>query len=142
MLFLLLQKLFSFLRYLNCCLDFSITYKNGLIRKVRLISEFMTSPLEKQTIAIYILPNISRSKGSQTMKFGQSTVYNMRNIFLEKLYTKCGAETIPRPLSNISKISISLDQQFVQFAFIICQVDRKVLKLSYRPLGLTSYKAF
>ena len=70
----------------------------------------MTSLPEKQTIAIYILPSISRSKGSQTMKFGQSIVYNLRNIFLEKLYTKCGGETIPRPLSKILKISISLDQ--------------------------------
>ena len=31
------------------------------------------------------------------MKFGQLIKYNLRNIFLEKLYTKCGAETIPRP---------------------------------------------
>ena len=29
------------------------------------------------------------------MKFGQLIEYNMRNIFLEKLYTKCGGETIP-----------------------------------------------
>ena len=31
------------------------------------------------------------------MKFGQFTEYNMRNIFLEKSYTKCGGETIPKP---------------------------------------------
>ena len=29
------------------------------------------------------------------MKFGQLIEYNMRNIFLEKLYTKCGRETSP-----------------------------------------------
>ena len=39
------------------------------------------------TVAIHILPNIS-SKGNQTMKFGQLIEYNMRNIFLEKSYTK------------------------------------------------------
>ena len=50
----------------------------------------MTSQPGKQTIAIHILPNISRSKGNQTMKFGQLIEYNMRNIFLEKSYTKCG----------------------------------------------------
>ena len=50
----------------------------------------MTSQPGKQTIAIHILPNISRSKGNQTMKFGQLIEYNMRNIFLEKPYTKCG----------------------------------------------------
>ena len=44
------------------------------------------------------------------MKFGQLIEYNLRNIFLEKSYTKCGGETIPRPFSKKSKLSISLDQ--------------------------------
>ena len=57
----------------------------------------MTSQPGKQTIATYTLPNISRSKDNQTMKFGKLIRYNMRNIFLEKAYTKCGGETIPRP---------------------------------------------
>ena len=57
-----------------------------------------------------MLPNISRSKSNKTVKFGQLTSYNMRNIFLEKLYTKCGGETILRPSSKNSKLSISLDQ--------------------------------
>ena len=35
----------------------------------------------------------------------------MRNIFVEKSYTECAGETIPRPLSKKSKLSISLDQQ-------------------------------
>ena len=56
------------------------------------------------------MPNISRSKGNQTMKSGQSTECNMRNIFLEKSYTKCGRETRPRPYSKKLKLSISLDQ--------------------------------
>ena len=43
------------------------------------------------------------------MKFGQLIEYN-RNIFVEKSYTKCAGETIPRPLSKKSKLSISLDQ--------------------------------
>ena len=62
----------------------------------------MTSQLGKQTIAIHILPNVSRRKGNQTMKFGQLIEYNMRNIFLEKPYTKCSGETIPRPFSKQS----------------------------------------
>ena len=70
----------------------------------------MTSQSGKQTIAIYILPIISRSKGNQVMKFGQLIEYNKRNIFVEKSYTKCAGETIPRPLSKKSKFSISLDQ--------------------------------
>ena len=44
------------------------------------------------------------------MKFGQLIKYNLRNIFLEKLYTKCGGETIPRPFFKESKWSLSLDQ--------------------------------
>ena len=70
----------------------------------------MTSQPGKQTIAIHILPNISRSKGNQTMKFGQLIECNMRNIFLEKSYTKCGGETIPRLFSGKWKLSITLDQ--------------------------------
>ena len=53
-----------------------------------------------QTIAIHILPNISRNKGNQPMKSGQLIEYNMRTIFLEKSFSKCGGETIPRPLSK------------------------------------------
>ena len=44
------------------------------------------------------------------MKFGQLIEYNMRNISLEKLHTKCGEETSPRPFSKKSKLSISLNQ--------------------------------
>ena len=41
-----------------------------------------------QTIAIHILPNISKSKGNQAIKFGQLIEYKKRNIFLKKLYQK------------------------------------------------------
>ena len=57
-----------------------------------------------------MLPNISRSKGDQTMKFGQLIEYNMRNIFLEKSYTKYDGETSSRPFSEKLKLTISLDQ--------------------------------
>ena len=56
----------------------------------------MTSQLGYQAIVMHVLPNILRSKSNQTMKRGQLTEYNMRNIFLKKPYTKCGGETIPR----------------------------------------------
>ena len=70
----------------------------------------MTSQPGQKTIVIHILSNISRSKGNQTMKFGQLIECNMRNIFLEKSFTKCGGETHPRPFSEKLKLSISLDQ--------------------------------
>ena len=44
------------------------------------------------------------------MKFDQLIEYNMRNISVEKSYTNRAGETIPRPLSKRSKLSISLDQ--------------------------------
>ena len=62
--------------------------KNGLIRNKRLTSKFMTSQPGLQTIAIHRLPNISESKGSQTMKVDLLIEYNKRNIFLQKLCRK------------------------------------------------------
>ena len=44
------------------------------------------------------------------MKYGQLIEYNMRNIFLEKSFTKCGGDTIPSPFSNKLKLKLSLDQ--------------------------------
>ena len=80
------------------------------------------------------------------MKFGQLIEYNVRNIFLEKSYTKCGGKTIPRPFFKKWKFSISLDQysKVLYFVFIVCQVEdyRKWLKLSCRSLAFTSNKAF
>ena len=54
---------------------------------------------------------MSRSKGNYAIKFGQLIEDNMKNIFLEKSYAKCGGETTPSPFSKKSKLSISLDQQ-------------------------------
>ena len=83
MLFISHQKLFLFSRYLNFCLDFLVMQQNGLLRKIRLVSTFTTSQPGKETIVMYILPNISRSKGNQTMKFGELIECNTWNIFLE-----------------------------------------------------------
>ena len=49
-------------------------------------------------------------KPNQTMKFSQLIEYNIKNIFLEKPFTKCGGETIPRPFSEKLKLTIFLDQ--------------------------------
>ena len=68
----------------------------------------MTSQRGYQTIVIHILPNISRSKGNQTMKFGQLIECNMKIIFLEKSFAKYDTGTSPRPFSEKLKLSISL----------------------------------
>ena len=61
----------------------------------------MTSQPGLQTI--HILPNISQTKGNQTMKFGQSIEYKKRNIFLQKLCRKWGKETSYRLLFIFEK---------------------------------------
>ena len=47
--------------------------------------KFMTLQTWKQTITIHILPNISRSKGNETMKFDQLIDYNHTQKVVEKL---------------------------------------------------------
>ena len=70
------------------------------------------------------------------MTFGQLIEYDMRNTFLEKSYTKCVGETIPRPF-----LKNEIDYIFASI-FILCQVKeyQDILKLNCRPLAFTSYK--
>ena len=44
------------------------------------------------------------------MELSQLIENNMRNIFLEKSYSRCGGEASPRPFSENLKLIISLDQ--------------------------------
>ena len=57
---------------------------------------------------------MSTSKGNQPMKFGHLIEGNMRNIFLEKSYAKCGGA----------------------FVFVVSQVEgyQNILNLNCRPL--------
>ena len=41
---------------------------------------------------MHILPNISRNKDNQKIKFSQLVEYNMRNTSVEKAYQECGGE--------------------------------------------------
>ena len=70
----------------------------------------MTSKPGNKTIRIHIVLNITRSKDNQTREFGQLIEYNMRNIFPETSYTKCGGDTTCRNFSKKLKLIISLDQ--------------------------------
>ena len=62
-----------------------------------LFSKFMTSETGQKIITLHILHNIPRSEDNQAMKFRQVIEYNVRNIFLEKLFTKYSAEASLRP---------------------------------------------
>ena len=43
----------------------------------------MAAQTGEQIIAIHVLPNIPKSKGSPAMNFGQLTKFNMRKIFFK-----------------------------------------------------------
>ena len=68
----------------------------------------MTSQPGLQTIAIHILPNISQSKGSETMKFGQVIACNKRNIFLQNYAENEAKRLVPdHLLFFLKKINMS-----------------------------------
>ena len=56
----------------------------------------MAGPFGQQITTTLTMSNFSRSKGNQTIRFGQLIEYNMRNNFLEKSYTKYSGEASPR----------------------------------------------
>ena len=55
-----------------------------------------------------ILPNISRCRSNQKMKFGQLIEYNMRNSYLKNYTQNVVEKLFPNPTK--SKLRISLDQ--------------------------------
>ena len=65
-----------------------------MIRKIRLLSKFVTSKPGSQTLAIHILTNIARSKKNQAMIFGQLIEYSMRDIFLDVVEEKMWRQNI------------------------------------------------
>ena len=82
---------------LKCSYWSFLWFSGKLIFENWLISKFMTSQTVQEIIRIHILPNIFRSKSNHTMTFCQLMEYNVRNIFLQKLCTKCGGEASSRP---------------------------------------------
>ena len=55
----------------------------------------MTTQPAQKAILIHILPNISRSKDNQTVKLGQLTECNMKNILIENYRKKVEQKLIP-----------------------------------------------
>ena len=81
------------------------------------------------------------------MTFGQVIEYDVKNIFLAKLFTKSGGETSPRPFHKKSKLNRFLDQQtkrlYSQFlVYVIAENHQNILKLRYWPFAFNSYKIF
>ena len=103
--------------------------KNGLIRRIRLISKFMTSqPGYNTTIIIHTLPNISQSKGNQKIKLGKAKEHNKRNIFFQKSFRKWGKETSSRLLPLFQKSFIWCKNKWTMSSFKYIAI---VLNLAY-----------
>ena len=65
--------------------------KNRLIIKrpfKKLLSRIMASQAVQLIIKTHIFPNISRSKGNQSMNFAQLTEYNVRKLFFSENHAK------------------------------------------------------
>ena len=97
----ILRTLYT-LKIFNFCTAF-FGHVGKRLKKLRLISNFMMSSTGKKLITVNILPNISRRKGNQTVKFGQSIEYTVKNIFLQKSCRKRGRETGFRSLLFLRK---------------------------------------
>ena len=89
-----------------------VMQKNSLVRKVNVNFKFMTSQPGIQASTMHILPNISRNKDYQTIKFGKLIEYNIyKKRFCSKIIHRCGGESSSRPFFKKSKFSRSMDQQ-------------------------------
>ena len=79
----------------------------------------MTSQAGLETIAIHILPNISQSKGNQTMKFGQLIQYNKRNIFFKNYAENEEGRLVPDLFLFFEKVSYEVKASGLQLSFDI-----------------------
>ena len=108
MLFISLQKLFSFSRYKFLSSLFDHVSKQLDYKKVNFkfcdVTAWLTNYFNTH-VTQYL-----ENKSNQTMKFDQLIEGNKRNIFLEKSYTKFGGEFSPRPFPEKYNLSISLEQ--------------------------------
>ena len=67
----------------------------------------------KQTLATHIAQYLKKKRQSD------NEIWSVNNIFLEKSFSKCGAETNLRPFFKKSRLSISLDQDSLKF-YTVC----------------------
>ena len=72
-------------------------YKNGLVRKLLLISEFMLTLTGQPMIAIHLLPKTARGKSSQTIKFCQLQNITQEIFFLKNRTQNVVKKLVPDP---------------------------------------------
>ena len=78
------------------------------------------------------------------MKFSQLIKYNMRNIFIEKSYTKCGGETGPRPFFSgklkLRNLWINSLKLFLLNPKLLAEYIKIKLQTTYCYLILSKFK--
>ena len=102
---ILSQDIIILLYYITYSIDFLVIQKKRLYQKDKV--NLKIHDVTTGDIKIRILPNISRSRGNQKMKFDQVIEYNTRKIFLQKSYRKRGRETSSRPLFAFFKKALN-----------------------------------
>ena len=129
MFFISPQKLSLFSEYLSFCLDFIAMYQNVLIKLLSWLFVHVSKRLDQNSkvnfkfydVTVWLTNNSNTHIAQYLEKQRQSDneiwsvnriliECNIGNNFLEKPCTKCGGESRPRPFSEKSKLSVSLDQ--------------------------------
>ena len=77
----------------------------------------MTSQPGKETVAMHILSNISRSKSNQTMKYDQLIEYNKRNIFLKNYAENEAGRLVPDLYLYFKKALYEVKARELQLSF-------------------------
>ena len=89
-------------------------------------------------IAIHIVPNISRSKVNQTMKFGQLIEYNMKTFFLISHTQNVVEKLFPYPfLNNQNWVCPWISNQKFYTVFFYCMLSWVLLKYIETKLQTT-----
>ena len=91
-------KLFLLSIYIKFCLDFLVIQKKQLDQKDKVNSKVYNITTWFTNNYNTLLSNISQSKGSQPMKFGQLIEYKKKNIFFKNYAENEGKKTNYRPL--------------------------------------------
>ena len=113
---ILFLTIFTLLSWLFGCVEIRLD------KKAKINFKIMTSETEQQIITIHTLPNISRTKGNQSIKFSQLIKCNERNIFLNKSCRKWGRQTSSRPLFAFWVLRQIL--KYVNFFFFFTNFSR------------------
>ena len=74
-----------------------------------------------------MLPNISQSKGNQTMKFGQLIEYDRRNIFSKNYAENEAGRVVPDLLIFLKKLNMRWKQLACSFVSIFCDSPQLVI---------------